>query len=190
MPIGMVSHYKPCPLVRCHCNWYFTCSVQMEEGWLQVWCYLYISADPIPRSQVCLLVQCISIIHACWVHLLRYVCFVKCFSIRQDMGSVTNRSDMPTGKVPVPRVYKTFRIIVTNLNAILNISNSEWCMNASLGCYKDDVCNSRFRKLAFCMQIPGVCQSQWRFSYSFCNKLQSWRQYWHHSFYIFYLVTS
>ena len=41
MPVGVVLHYRPCLLVNCHCNQYFTSRVQMEEGWLQVWCYLH-----------------------------------------------------------------------------------------------------------------------------------------------------
>ena len=39
------------------CNQYLTGQVQMGEGWLQVWCYLYrdaippdMSADPVPLS--------------------------------------------------------------------------------------------------------------------------------------------
>ena len=41
MHVGLVPHYMPCLLVNCHCNLHFTSQVQMEEGWLQVLCYLY-----------------------------------------------------------------------------------------------------------------------------------------------------
>ena len=40
------------------------------------------------------------------------------------------------------------------------------------------------------MQIPGVCQSQGRFSHIFCNKLPSWWSSCTHSYFISYLVTS
>ena len=57
--LAFVLHYRPCLLVNCHCNQYFTSRVQMEEGWLQVWCYLYrgaiisdMSDDPVPHSNM------------------------------------------------------------------------------------------------------------------------------------------
>ena len=40
-------------------------------------------------------------------------------------------------------------------------------------------------KEVFCMQIPGVCQSQGRFSHIFGNKLLSWRPSCLHSYFIF-----
>ena len=44
-------------------------------------------------------------------------------------------------------------------------------------------------KSAFCMQIPGVCQLQGKFSYIFCNKLPFWWPFWRpfclHSYFIF-----
>ena len=39
-------------------------------------------------------------------------------------------------------------------------------------------------KSAFCMQIPGVCQSQGKFLY-FCKKTAIWRPFWPHSYFIF-----
>ena len=79
MPVGGVPHYRLCLLVNCHCNQYFTGRVQMEEGWLQVWCYLYrgvIISVMIIRchSQICLLVQCNYIRHSCWVHEFIFAC--------------------------------------------------------------------------------------------------------------------
>ena len=90
--------------------------VQREEGWLQVWCHSYrgaitsdMFADPVPLSdmpactvqfyQTCMLGSFIQI------HI-----FVKCFSIRQEIWYVTNPSDMPTGKVWLPQVCKTYKL--------------------------------------------------------------------------------
>ena len=46
-------------MVNCHCNQYLTSRVQMEEGLLQVWCYLHKGAiisgmydDPVPLSDM------------------------------------------------------------------------------------------------------------------------------------------
>ena len=81
MPDGVVPHYQQCLLVcslsighACwrgtsievmpagplpHCNRYFTGRVQMGEGWLQVWCYLYrgaitsdMTAESVPLSHM------------------------------------------------------------------------------------------------------------------------------------------
>ena len=115
--VGVVPHYRPCLLVRWHCNQHFTIRVRVEEGWLQFCCYYYrgaitsdMAADPVSLSDM---PACTfnSIRHACWVHLFRYVCvFVKSFSIRQEIWYVTNPPDMPTGKVPLPRVCKTCQL--------------------------------------------------------------------------------
>ena len=56
---------------------------------------------------------------------------------------------------------------------------------ASLGCYKDDVCNSRISKISICMWIPGVWRSQGKFSYIFCNKLPFRRPFCLNSYVIF-----
>ena len=72
MPSGVLPHYSSCLLTwwliinhaywYCrtlgrHCNQHFTSQVYMEEGWLQVWCYLHrgaiisdMSDDPVPLS--------------------------------------------------------------------------------------------------------------------------------------------
>ena len=86
MHAGVLPHYRTCMLLWCltigHACWsnantsnISTSRVQMEEGWLQVWCYFYrgaitsdMPADPMP------LVQCNSIRHACWVRLFGYAC--------------------------------------------------------------------------------------------------------------------
>ena len=72
IPAGVVPHHRPCLLINCHCNQHFTSGVQMEEGWLQVWCYLYrgaiisdMSDDPVPLSDMpACLMQLLSDMHA------------------------------------------------------------------------------------------------------------------------------
>ena len=122
MPADLLSLNISCWLALCFSICYnllvwcldiLTSWVQMEEGWLQVWCYSYrgaitsdMSADPVPLSdrpaftvqlyQTCLLGSYIPI------HV-----FVKCVCIRQDIWYVTNPPDIPTGKVRPPRVCKT-----------------------------------------------------------------------------------
>ena len=80
MPLGVVLHYRPCLMVNCHCNQYFTSRVQMEEGWFKsgATCtemQLYQTCLKIQCcTQICLLVQCNYISHACWVHKFIYAC--------------------------------------------------------------------------------------------------------------------
>ena len=79
MPVGVVPHYRPCLLVNRHCNRHFTSrrrrmvscksSAAFTEVPLHRTCLLIRC-----HSQICLLVQCNSIRHACWVHLFRYAC--------------------------------------------------------------------------------------------------------------------
>ena len=112
MPVGMVPHYRPCLLVNCHCNRHFTSQVQMEKGWLHVWCYLYrsaiisdMSADPVPLSDMP--AGIVQLYQTCMLGIFIQICvFVKCCSIRQGIWSVTNPSDMPTGRVPLPNFVK------------------------------------------------------------------------------------
>ena len=127
MSSGVVPHYRPCLLAwyltighACwsvlHFNRHFDQSVQREEVLLQVWCYSYrgaitsdMSADPVPLSDM----------PACTVQLyqtymlgsfIQIHVFVKCFTIRQGNWYVTNPPDMPTGKVLLPRVCKTYQL--------------------------------------------------------------------------------
>ena len=100
-----------------------------------------------PQSQVCLLAQCNSIIHASWVHLLRYMCLLKRFSIRQDFGSVTN-----PGWVLLPRICKTCQHLIWTPPWIYQILSDAWII--SLGCYKDDVCYSRISKIGILNANP------------------------------------
>ena len=126
MPVGVISHYRPCLLawyltighafwsiaiainiLRVECRWKkggyksgATCTeVVLYQTCLMIRCH----------SQICLLVQCNYIRHACWVppHLRM---FVKCCSIKQGIWSVTNPSDMPTGRMPLSQGCKTCRV--------------------------------------------------------------------------------
>ena len=141
--------------------------VQREEGWLQVWCYSY--RGTITSDMSAVLVP-LSDMPACTVQLYQTCMlgsfiqiheFVKCFSIRQELWYVTNPSDMPTGKVRFPPVCKTYQLPAWTPSWIYQILSD--ASAASLGCYKDDVCNSRISKIS----IPGVCRFQGKFSYIF-----------------------
>ena len=91
MPVGVVPHYRPCLLAwyftKCHAFWSIATTINLllvECRWkkggyksgatctemplyqtcLMIWCH----------SQICLLVQCNYIRHACWVHEFIYAC--------------------------------------------------------------------------------------------------------------------
>ena len=121
MPVSVIPHSRPCLfawyLTIGHCNQHFTSRVQVEEGWLQVWCYLYrgtitshMSADLVPLSDMpsCTM-QLLSNMHAGFMNTSTHVCKVLC-SIKQGIWSVTNSSDMPTGMMPLPNGCKTCRV--------------------------------------------------------------------------------
>ena len=84
MPVGVVPHYRPSLLVCFALQptfWKVECrpkrdryksgasltEVLLHHTCLLIWCH----------SQICLLVQCNSIRHACWVHLFRYTCLLS-----------------------------------------------------------------------------------------------------------------
>ena len=123
MSVGVVPHYRPCLLVRfalqltfclveCRGKWggYKSCATLTEVPLHQT--CLLIQCHP----QTCLLVQYSSIIHACWVHLIRIHVFVS-----------------PSGKTSgMLQIHQTCLQVrcgshgfATSLDAILNISNSE-----------------------------------------------------------------
>ena len=91
MHVGEVPHYRPClfpwyftidhacwsiatatDILLVECRWKkngYTSSIALTEvplhqTCLLIWC----------NSRICLLLQCKSIRHACWVHLFRYAC--------------------------------------------------------------------------------------------------------------------
>ena len=90
MPVGVVPHYMPCLLTICHCNQHFTSRVQTEEGWLQVWCYVYRdviisdkSDNPVPLSDMpsCTM-QLLSDMHAGFMYSSTHVCKVLLYHAR------------------------------------------------------------------------------------------------------------
>ena len=80
------------------------------------WCYLYssglisdMSADVVPLSEMA--AYTLQLDQTCMLgSFIQIREFVKCCSIRQGIWSVTNQSDMPTGKVLLPGVCKTCRL--------------------------------------------------------------------------------
>ena len=115
MSVVVVPHLRQYLLVRYHCNWYFTSRVQMVEGWFPVWCYMHLYRGTI-TSDMSVDHEPLSDMTACRVQLYQtYVLgsfiqirvFLKCFSIRHGIWSITNPSDMPTGKVPILGVCRT-----------------------------------------------------------------------------------
>ena len=136
MPVGVVPHYRPCLLARYltigHAFWSFVTAINilLMKCWWKKRGYksgatctevpLY-QTCPMARchSQVCLLVQCNYIRHACWVHLHM---FVKCCSIKQCIWS-----DKPTGRVPLTKGCQTYREPSSTPSWI---SSSEWCINS------------------------------------------------------------
>ena len=74
----------------------------MKKGQLQIWCYSYrlaitsdMPADPVSLRYACLYSATLSDMHAEFIYQIHV--FVKCFSIKQDIWSITNPPDMPTG---------------------------------------------------------------------------------------------
>ena len=109
-------HYRPC-LLACYLNIGHACwSIATATDILLVGCrwkkdgYKYdATCTEVPLYQTCLLIQCHSqICLLCTFIQIRM--FVKCCSIRQDIWSVANPSDEPTGTVPLPWVCKTCRL--------------------------------------------------------------------------------
>ena len=141
MPVGVVPHYRPCLLVNCHCNRYFTSRVQMKDGWslvlpVQWWHYIRHVCWWVPLSNkpACT----VQLYQTCMLgSFIQIRVFVKCCSIRQGFWSVTNQSDMPTGRVLLPGVCKTCRLPSGAPSWIYQILNDAWI--ASLGCYNDNV---------------------------------------------------
>ena len=173
---GVVPYYRPCLLA-----WYLTigpfCTstdiltswVQREEGWLQVWCYSYrggitldMSADPMPLSDMP--VCAVQLYQTCILgSFIQIHMFVKCFSIQQEIWYVTNPPDMPTGKVWLPRVCKTYQLPAWTPFWIYQFMSD--ASAASLRCYKDDVCDSRISKISIMHASPWSLPVSGKFSF-------------------------
>ena len=147
-------------------------------------------------SLVLLLQRCHYVRHVCWCGAtLRYAClysatlsdmhagFVKCFSIRQELWYVTNPLDMDTGKVWLPWVCKTCQLPAWAPSWIYQILSD--ASAASLGCYKDDVCNSWISKISILHAIPWSLPVSGKIFLYFCNKLPFWRPFCLHTYFIF-----
>ena len=152
LPVGVVPLYIPCLLA-----WYLTLGqvcwsiatatdiLLVEWRWNTdgVWCYLYsggiisdMSAVAVPLSDMpaCTLQLDQTSILGSFFHICE---FVKCCSIRQGIWSVTIQSDMPTGRMLLPRVCKTCRLLSRTPSWIYQILNDAWI--AIFGCYNDNV---------------------------------------------------
>ena len=164
--------------------------VQTEEGWLQVWCYSYrgaitsdMSSDLVPLSDM---PACtVQLYQTCMLgSFIQIHVFVKCFSIRQGIWYATNPPGMPTGKVRLPRVCKTYQLQSWTLSWIYQILSDD-ASAASLGCYSDDVCNSRISKISNLHANPWSVLVSGKIYLYFCNKQPFWRPFCLHSYFIF-----
>ena len=165
----------------------FCTSTSILSSWVQTeeWCHSYrgaiksdMFADSVPLSDM---TACtVQLYQTCMLgSFIQIHVIVKCFSIRQEIWYVTNQPDMPTGKVRLPRVCKTYQLPSWTPSWIYQIQIlmlQGWCL------YQESV------KSAFCMRIPGVCLSQGTFSYIFGNKLPFWRPFCLNYYFIFILL--
>ena len=146
----------------------------------------HVCLSGVTLSYACLYSATLSEMHAGFIYSDTRVC--KVFSIRQGIWSVANLSDMPTGKVPLSQVGKTCWLPSWTSSWICHILSDLWI--ASLGCYKNDICNSRISKIqhfAFKSQEFAGLREDFLI---FVNKPASWRPSCPHSYFIFNLVTS
>ena len=128
MPSGVEPQHKPCQLAWHlfigNVFWSIATTINIllvEFRWKKGGYKSGATCKEVPLYQTCLMVHC----HSCtmqlyqtgmlgsWIHLR---VFAKCCSIKQGIWSVANPSDMPTGRIPSGNI----------MDAILNISNSEW----------------------------------------------------------------
>ena len=99
----------------------------MEEGWLQVWCYLYrgaiisdMSDDPVPLSDMpACTMQLLSDMHARLMNSSTHVCKVLLYQARYLLQ--IHQTCLQVGS----RSNRVVKLVGTILDAILNISNSE-----------------------------------------------------------------
>ena len=159
MSVDVVPKYRPAgPLPQC--NPYLTCRVQIGERWFQVWCYLYrgaitsdMSADPVPLSHM----------PACTVQLYQTsIVFIHSFRYLYFSASPSEKASglLQIHQACIQVRYRSIWFVnlsATIIDAILNISNSEWCMNSNhLDVTRMASVIQESVNLEFCMQIPGV----------------------------------
>ena len=90
MPAGVMPHCRSYLLARCHCN-HFKSQVQMKEGWLHVWCYLYrgaIKSDIATLRYACLYSTTLSDMHAVLIYSDTRVCKVLLHQARPFVMSI------------------------------------------------------------------------------------------------------
>ena len=186
MPVGLLPHYRPCLLVRFALQptvWLVECRGKRDG-------YKYgATLTDVPLHQTCVP---LSKMPACTVQLyqtrmlgsfIQIHVFVKCFSIRQEIRYVTNPPDMPTGKVQLPRVCKTYQLPAWTPSWIYQILND--ASAASLWCYQDGVFNSRISKISILHANPWSLPVLGKIFWYFCNKMPFWRPFCLHSYFIF-----
>ena len=190
--VGLVPQYRPCLLA-----WYLNIGHACWSVATLQQIFYWSSADG--RRMVTSLVlpvqRCHYIRYDCWLGAtLTYACLYSATLSDMHVGFIYSDtcicSASPSGKVfGLLKIHPTclqvrclFPWSATILDAILNISNSEWYMNSN---HWDVTRNSKNSKIKFCVQIPGVYWSQGRFFYIFCKKLPFCRPYCLHSYFIF-----
>ena len=86
----------------------------------------------------------------------------------------------------LPRVCKTYQLLAWTPSWIYQILSN--VSATSLGCYKDDVCNSRFSKISILHANPCSLLFSGKIFLYFCNKLPFWRPFCLHSYLNFKFV--
>ena len=170
----MVLRYTSCLLV-----WYLTIShACVCGGSLQD-----MPSSVVPHCRLCLLVCWLTIGHACWCSIARTPMSVgmvphyrPCLLVRCQCTNIW------LAKCSWKRDGYWFVKLVSFHPALHLEYIKFWVM------HQLHICNSESVKVAFSMQIPGVCRSRGKFLY-FCNKLQFWRPFCLYSYFI-YLVKS
>ena len=121
--------------------------------------------------------------HAGFIYSDTRVCKVLLHQARNPLCNKSTRQAYRLGAAPTGLK----NLSATILNAILNISNSEWCITALLGCYKDDVCNSRISKISILHANPWCLPIAEKIFLYFCNihVLPFWRPFCLNSYFIF-----
>ena len=150
MHVGVVPHYRPCLLVKCHCN----------TG----------ADERIVASLVLPVQRCHYIRHVCWTDAtLRYACLYSATLLAVYAGyNYSDTGSCSHGFVKLvgyhPRRHLEY----------IKILNDAWI--SSLGCYTDNVCNLKISKISILHANPwSLPVSGKTFSFIFCNKLPSWR---------------
>ena len=203
MSVGVVPHYRPCLLAWYltidHAFWSIVTAINIllvECRWKKAGYKSGATCTEVPLYQTCLMIRCHSQIcllvqfnfyQTCllgsWIH----VCKVLLYQASYLVCDVTNPSDIPTGRMPLPQGCKTCRVPSWTPSWIYHILN--YVLIASLGCYKDKVFSSKISKIILHANSWSLPVSGTIFLY-FCYKLPSWRPFCPYYSPTFYLVIS